>query len=83
MKPIYSISILILISFFSVVIGHLFPPNGILISPIVMIGQTVIIVFNSRYNVVQKALLCYLFIGTNDIGIKLFAGGYTIRWGWG
>jgi hypothetical protein len=37
---------------------------------------TAIIVFtDSGFNVFVKSILCYLFIGLNDIGIKLFAGG--------
>jgi hypothetical protein len=74
--PIALFSLLTVILLSSVVIGHFVPPTGILFIPLVISVATAIIVFtDSGFNVLVKSILCYLFIGLNDIGIKLFAGG--------
>jgi hypothetical protein len=76
LTPIALFSLLTVILLSSVVIGHFLPPTGILFIPFVISVATAIIVFtDSGFNVLLKSILCYLFIGLNDIGIKLFAGG--------
>lgn len=72
-KPI---GLLILILLLSVIVGHFLPPVGILASPIIISIMTGLIVFGKNgFSILVKSVLSYLFIGLNDIGIKLFAGG--------
>lgn len=76
LTPIALFIVLTGILLLSVIIGHFLPPTGILIIPLVISIITSIIVFTDNgFNVLVKSLLCYFFIGLNDIGIKLFAGG--------
>lgn len=70
------VSLLILVLMISVTISHFFAPNGILIVPIVMSGIVALIIFTeTSFSIVAKSVLSYLFIGLNDVGIKLFSGG--------
>jgi len=65
----------IIILIFGIAIGH-FLPMGILVIPVTISLITGIIIFvDNGFNILIKSVLCYLFIGLNDIGIKLFAGG--------
>jgi hypothetical protein len=70
------ISLLTFILLLSVTIGHFLPPTGVLIIPVTISLMTGVIIFtNNEFNILTKSILCYLYIGLNDIGIKLFAGG--------
>ncbi|WP_158797335.1 hypothetical protein [Pedobacter sp. L105] len=70
------IGLLILILLISIIIGHFLPPAGILATPVVISVMTGLIVFtNVDFNIFAKLFLSYLFIGLNDIGTKLYAGG--------
>ena len=70
------ISLLLLILIMSSIVGHFLPPTGILAAPVIIVLISGLIVFtNNDFNILVKSLLAYLFIGLNDIGIKLFAGG--------
>ncbi len=65
-------SILIL----SVIIGYLYPPSGIMYTPVVLSIMIWLVTFtNNGLNILAKTIISYLCIGLNDIGIKLFAGG--------
>src|ERR1700744_576116 len=76
LKNVTVIGLLILILLLSAAIGHFLPPAGLLASPIVMPLLTGIVFTSySDFNIFFKSILTYLFIGLNDIGIKLFAGG--------
>ena len=76
LQKIVLISLLILILSLSVIIGHFLPPTGILAAPIVISVMTALVIFtNNDFSILAKSILSYLFIGLNDIGIKLFAGG--------
>lgn len=60
----------------SILIGHFWPPNGILATPLVITVMIGLILFTDvDFNIFVKIFLSYLFIGLNDINIKLFAGG--------
>jgi hypothetical protein len=76
LKRVILVSLLIFILLISVTISHFFAPNGILIVPIVMSGIVALTIFTkTTFSIVAKSVLSYLFIGLNDIGIKLFSGG--------
>ncbi len=70
------LSLLVLILFISNVIGHFFPPVGILASPVFIIIMVGLIIFTANnFKFFIKCLLAYSFIGLNDVGLRLFAGG--------
>jgi len=57
-------------------IGHFFAPNGILLTPIVLIITTSIVCLNTnRIRLIFLSALTYLFVALNDISIKLYSGG--------
>ncbi|MFD1258862.1 hypothetical protein ACFQ3S_18790 [Mucilaginibacter terrae] len=85
LQKIILIGLLTLLLLISTVIGHFLPPTGILTSPIVISIIAGLIMFSDNsFNVIVKSILTYLFIGLNDIGIKLFSGGIhdTEGMGW-
>ena len=57
-------------------IGHFFAPNGIMLTPIVLLITTSLICFGTK-NVkpIFISILTYLFVALNDISIKLYSGG--------
>lgn len=68
--------LLVLILLSSITIGHFFPPAGILIIPVIILMIIWLIMFTEiDCSIYLKSFFCYFFIGLNDIGIKLFAGG--------
>jgi len=70
------LNLLVLILFTSIAIGHFFPPVGILASPFIIIIMTGLIIFtDNKFKFMIKCLLAYSFIGLNDVGLRLFAGG--------
>lgn len=70
------IGFLTLILLLIVIIGHFLPPTGVLITPVTISLMAGVIIFtNNEFSILIKSILCYLYIGLNDIGIKLFAGG--------
>ena len=76
LSKIMLVGLLTLILLISITIGHFLPPLGILAIPIIITLMTGLIIFTGNgFNILVKSVLSYLFIGLNDIGIKLFAGG--------
>lgn len=70
------IGLLTLILLLSVIGGHFLPPLEILVCPIIISIMTWLVFFTDNgFNIVIKSVLSYLYIGLNDIGIKLFGGG--------
>ena len=70
------IGLLTSILLLSVILVHFLPAVGILTSPIIIALIAGLIVYtNDSFNLIIKSVLAYLFIGLNDIGIKLFSGG--------
>lgn len=68
--------ILLLILLLSIIIGHFLPPSGILSTPVIISLITALVIFTDNdFSILVKSIVSYLFIGLNDIGIKLFAGG--------
>lgn len=68
--------VLVLILLSSITIGHFFPTAGILIIPVIILMIIWFIMFTEvDCSIYLKSFFCYFFIGLNDIGIKLFAGG--------
>jgi len=60
----------------NIILGHFFPPFGLLFTSVLIPIITVILCFNNHHlNYTFKAIIIYFFIALNDIGIKLFAGG--------
>jgi hypothetical protein len=57
-------------------IGHFFAPNGIMLTPIVLLITTSLICFGTK-NVkpIFISILTFLFVALNDISIKLYSGG--------
>ncbi len=65
-----------LILILSITLGHFFSPVGILAIPLVIPLITWLIIYTDNgFNVLVKSVLCYVLIGLNDIGIRLYAGG--------
>lgn len=70
------ICLLIILLLASIVIGHFLPPSGIFMTPVTISIMTWLILFSDAdFSILVKSVLSYLFIGLNDIGMKLFAGG--------
>lgn len=70
------ICLLIILLLASVIIGHFLPPTGIFMTPVTISLMTWLILFSDTdFSILVKSVLSYLFIGLNDIGMKLFAGG--------
>ncbi len=62
--------------FLNIIIGHFFAPNGILITPILIIVTTLSTCFLSiSLKPIWKSLLCVTYVFINDFGIKLYSGG--------
>jgi hypothetical protein len=76
LSKIAVIGLITIILLLSVVVGHFLPPTGILITPVIISSIIALIVFTDNgFSVLLKSFLSYLYIGMNDVGIKLFAGG--------
>jgi len=76
MNNIKTISISFGIILLNEIIGHLFAPNGIMLTPIVLILISVFIGFvNDELKPIWKSVLLAVLIGLHDIGIKLYSGG--------
>lgn len=57
-------------------IGHFFPPNGIMLTPIVLIITSTLICFGTKnIRAIFISILTFLFVALNDIFIKLYSGG--------
>lgn len=57
-------------------IGHFFAPNGIMLTPIVLTITTLLVCFGTKnLKIIVLSALTYLFVGLNDISIKLYSGG--------
>ncbi|MEN0056424.1 MAG: hypothetical protein AAGC65_22280 [Mucilaginibacter sp.] len=70
------IGYLTLILLLSIAVNYFLPPNGILLSPVSMSLMVWLILFTKNdLQIFIKSVFCYLCIGLNDIGVKLFAGG--------
>ena len=73
-QRIIILSIVIVIA--NLLIGHFFAPTGLLLTPVIFIGLTILIGFtNNEINPLAKSLLLLVMIVVHDIGIKLYAGG--------
>lgn len=76
LQKISIICLLTLVLLINSIIGHFLPPTGILITPVIISVMIGLIVFTDNgLNIIEKSVLSYLYIGLNDIGIKLFSGG--------
>lgn len=76
LQEVKLIGLLIFILLINTLTGHFLAPLGVLIIPIIMSSITGLIFFTkNNLSILLKSFLSYLFIGLNDIGIKLFAGG--------
>lgn len=76
LQKISIIGLLTLVLLLNIIIGHFLPPTGILITPLIISVMIGLIVFtDNSLNIFEKSVLSYLYIGLNDIGIKLFSGG--------
>ena len=76
LQKINLIGILIVLLLIRAFVGRFFPPVGLLASLFVISILTAIIIFTQNdFNIITKSVLTYLFIGLNDVGIKLFSGG--------
>ncbi len=70
------IGLLITLLLASIIIGHFLPPSGIFMTPVTISIMTGLILFTETdFSILVKSVLSYFFIGLNDIGTKLFAGG--------
>ncbi|TAE80504.1 MAG: hypothetical protein EAY81_10375 [Bacteroidetes bacterium] len=57
-------------------IGHFFAPNSIMLTPIVLTFTTSLVCFGTKdIKIISISALTYLFVGFNDILIKLYSGG--------
>lgn len=57
-------------------IGHFFAPNGILLTPIVLIITTSLVCFGTKnIKIMLLSVLTFLFVALNDISLKLYSGG--------
>jgi hypothetical protein len=57
-------------------IGHFFAPNGIMLTPIVLLITTSLICFGTKnFKPIFISILTYLFVALNDISITLYSGG--------
>lgn len=76
LQKISVIGLLTLVLSLNIIIGYFLPPTGILITPFIISVMIGLIVFTDNgLNIIEKSVLSYLYIGLNDIGIKLFSGG--------
>ncbi len=76
MNNIKTISISLGIILLNEIIGHFFAPNGIMLTPIVLIVISVLIgLVNTELKPIWKSVLLVGLIGLHDIGIKLYSGG--------
>ena len=69
--------IALLIVFINLIIDHFISPIGIELTPLLIITTTCLVIFDpNKFNIIIKIILIYLFIGLNDIGIKLYGLGF-------
>ncbi len=60
----------------NILIGHFFAPNGIMLTPIVLIIVSILVgIIDSKLKSIGKSAIIAGLIGLHDIGIKLFSGG--------
>jgi hypothetical protein len=75
-QKIQLIGLLVLILALSIIISHFIAAVAIIGLPVIISLATGLIMFTDNgFSILTKAVIAYLFIGLNDIGIKLFAGG--------
>lgn len=76
MNNIIALGLATLTIFINGLIGHFFAPNGILLTPVVLIITTSLVVFGTKnIKIIIVTILTYLFVALNDISIKLYSGG--------
>jgi hypothetical protein len=74
-KFIILISCLLLV-LANIVIDHFYEPIGIDFTPILIIITTSLVILTPDItNILLQVVFVYIFIGLNDVGIKLFGGG--------
>ena len=60
----------------NVFLQHYYAPVGILLSiPICIVAIGLLNINKQSFNIIFKSFLCFLLIGINDVGIKLYSGG--------
>jgi hypothetical protein len=75
-QKITLIGLLIVILALSIISCIFLLPNAILFIPLTISLMTGLIIFTDNgFNILIKSSLSYLFIGLNDIGIRLFSEG--------
>jgi hypothetical protein len=76
MRNYLAISLVLLIVLANGYIGHFYPPKGIDFTPIVLIIDSLLIVFGTKnLKAFWKSAFIVTFIILNDILIKLYSGG--------
>jgi hypothetical protein len=60
---------------FNIIIGHFFAPNGIMLTPFVILLIVWLLSNKSSYPPLVISVLSYILIALNDVGLKLYAGG--------
>lgn len=76
MKNILALGLAALTVILNGLIGHFFAPNGIVLTPVVLIITTLLVCYGMKsIKVILISILTFLFVAMNDISIKLYAGG--------
>ena len=76
MNKLKTVGLSLIIIILNLIIGHFFAPIGILLTPIVLIGVSVLVAFFTKGLLsVWKSVVFSALIGIHDIGIKLYSGG--------
>ncbi len=74
--------ILMLVLLLNTIIGYFLPPTGILITPLIISVVIGLIMFTDNgFDIIEKSVLSYIFIGSNDIGVKRSRRPY-LAWSW-
>ena len=75
-NKILCLLICIIIVIFNLLLDHFYAPHGIDSTPFLVILIVVLLnAIENKFNIWLRIFLTYLFIGINDIGIKLYGGG--------
>lgn len=66
----------LLLILLNLIVSHFLAPIGLLISPIVVLFAVCLISFTKdKLNPIFQALITYMLLALDDIGLKIFAGG--------
>jgi hypothetical protein len=72
-KPAVLLAVAIVVA--TILLGHFYPPSGLLFMPVAMCATTGLICYSKAIARWGQVLLSYFFLAITDIGIKLYAGG--------